>query len=74
MKYFFITYNLVSLNGGVEFRNVVYSHDERADALRAWENKLQQWYIEDLKVYFVDLGKLSVLDITNKYEEIKNAI
>lgn len=60
--------------GRVEFRNVIYTHDERADALKAWADKFQQWYIEDLKVYFVDLGKLSVLDITNKYEEIKNAI
>jgi hypothetical protein len=74
MKYFFITYNFVSLNGGVEFQNVVYSHAERNDALKAWADKLQQWYIEDLKVYFIDLVKLSVLDITDKYEEIKNAI
>lgn len=75
MKYFLMEYGLLLPSSEEpEVRYVTYQHSERTDFLAHWERNLHLSHIVDLKVFFIDTGASAVLDITNKFREIKNAI
>lgn len=76
MKYFLMEYGLLlpSSEEELEVRHVTYTHSERTDFLTRWERNLQLSHIVDLKVFFIDTGASTVLNITDKLHEIKNSI
>jgi uncharacterized protein CbrC (UPF0167 family) len=75
MKYFLMEYGLLLPSSKEpEFSYVTYKHSERTDFLTRWERNLHLSHIVDLKVFFIDTSASTVMDITNKFHEIKNAI